>query len=120
MTNGGSFAEFYPDLQDELRKTPAIEKRSRQLSRVMMKKGFEPIFMEMDEKQQLIAGNAMLRQMAKIADPDDKLEGYRKVANYIEAGEYLSDNKLFNAGMCALSDKVLHLENMAQPALLEE
>jgi hypothetical protein len=31
-------AEFYPDLQDELRKTPAIEKRSRQLSRVMMKK----------------------------------------------------------------------------------
>ncbi|MGY5763260.1 gamma-mobile-trio integrase GmtZ, partial [Vibrio cincinnatiensis] len=30
-------AEFYPDLQDELRKTPAIEKRSRQLSRVLMK-----------------------------------------------------------------------------------
>jgi hypothetical protein len=55
-------------LQDELRKTPAIEKRSRQLSRALMKKGFEPIFMEMDEKQQLIAGNAMLRQMAKIAD----------------------------------------------------
>ncbi|WP_392342170.1 integrase family protein [uncultured Shewanella sp.] len=113
-------AEFYPDLQDELRKTPAIEKRSRQLSRVLMKKGFEPIFMEMDEKQQLIAGNAMLRQMAKIADPDDKMEGYRKVANYIEAGEYLSDNKLFNAGMNALSDKALRLENFTQPALLEK
>lgn len=113
-------AEFYPDLQDELRKTPAIEKRSRQLSRVLMKKGFEPIFMEMDEKQQLIAGNAMLRQMAKIADPDDKMEGYRKVANYIEAGEYISDNKLFNAGMNALSDKALRLENFTQPALLEK
>jgi hypothetical protein len=113
-------AEFYPDLQDELRKTPAIEKRSRQLSRVMMKKGFEPIFMEMDDKQQLIAANAMLRQMAKIADPDDKMEGYRKVANYIEAGEYLSDNKLFSAGMNALSDKALHLENLTQPALLEK
>ena len=113
-------AEFYPDLQDDLRKTPAIEKRSRQLSRVLMKKGFEPIFMEMDEKQQLIAGNAMLRQMAKIADPDDKMEGYRKVANYIEAGEYLSDNKLFNAGMNALSDKALRLENFTQPALLEK
>ncbi|MEC7081645.1 MAG: integrase family protein [Pseudomonadota bacterium] len=112
-------AEFYPDLQDELRKTPAIEKRSRQLSRVLMKKGFEPIFMEMDDKQQLIAANAMLRQMAKIADPDDKLEGYRKVANYIEAGEYLEENKLFNAGMNALTDKALHLENLTQPSLLE-
>ena len=112
-------AEFYPDLQDELRKTPAIQKRSMQLSRVLMKKGFEPIFLEMDEKQQLIAANAMLRQMAKIADPDDKLEGYRKVANYIEAGEYLEKNKLFNAGMSALTDKALHLENLSQPALLE-
>ena len=112
-------AEFFPDLQDELRKTPAIEKRSRQLSRALMKKGFEPIFMEMDEKQQLIAGNAMLRQMAKIADPHDKLEGYRKVANYIEAGEYLEENKLFSAGMSALTGKALHLENLTQPALLE-
>ena len=113
-------AEFYPDLQDELRKTPAIQKRSMQLSRVLMKKGFEPIFLEMDDKQQLIAANAMLRQMAKIADPDDKLEGYRKVANYIEAGEYLEENKLFNAGMGALTDKALHLENLTQPALLED
>tara|TARA_B000000460_G_scaffold159634_1_gene113055 strand:+ start:1822 stop:4482 length:2661 start_codon:yes stop_codon:yes gene_type:complete len=112
-------AEFYPDLQDELRKTPAIEKRSRQLSRVLMKKGFEPIFLEMDEKQQLIAANAMLRQMAKIADPDDKLEGYRKVANYIEAGEYLEENKLFIVGMSALTDKALHLKKLTQPALLE-
>ena len=113
-------AEFYPDLQDELRKTPAIEKRSRQLSRMLMKKGFEPIFLEMDEKQQLITANAMLRQMAKIADPNDKLEGYRKVANYIEAGEYLTEHKLLQAGMNALTDKVLRLEHLThQSALLE-
>ncbi len=113
-------AEFYPDLQDELRKTPAIEKRSRQLSRVLMKKGFEPIFMEMDDKQQLIAANAMLRQMAKIADPDDKLEGYRKVASYIEAGEYLTDNKLFSQGIHALTDKAINLDGIALPNLLED
>lgn len=113
-------AEFYPDLQDELRKTPAIEKRSRQLSRVLMKKGFEPIFMEMDDKQQLIAANAMLRHMAKIADPDDKLEGYRKVANYIEAGEYLTDNKLFSQGVNALTDKAINLNGIALPNLLED
>ncbi|MHA2875528.1 gamma-mobile-trio integrase GmtZ [Vibrio campbellii] len=113
-------AEFYPDLQDELRKTPAIEKRSRKLSRVLMKKGFEPIFMEMDDKQQLIAANAMLRQMAKIADPDDKLEGYRKVANYIEAGEYLNDNKLFSQGVNALTDTAINLDGIALPKLLED
>lgn len=113
-------AEFYPDLQDELRKTPAIQKRSMQLSRVLMKKGFEPIFMEMDDKQQLIAANAMLRQMAKIADPDDKLEGYRKVANYIEAGEYLTDNKLFSEGIHALTDKAINLNSIALPNLLED
>ncbi|MCG6373237.1 integrase family protein [Vibrio fluvialis] len=112
-------AEFYPDLQDELRKTPVIEKRSRKLSRVLMKKGFEPIFMEMDDKQQLIAANAMLRQMAKIADPDDKLEGYRKVANYIEAGKYLTDNKLFSEGIHALTDKAINLDGIALPNLLE-
>lgn len=113
-------AEFYPDLQDDLRKTPAIQKRSMQLSRVLMKKGFEPIFLEMDDKQQLIAANAMLRQMAKIADPDDKLEGYRKVANYIEAGEYLTDNKLFSQGINALTDKVINLDGIALPNLLED
>ncbi|MFL9802512.1 integrase family protein [Vibrio cyclitrophicus] len=113
-------AEFYPDLQDELRKTPAIQKRSMQLSRVLMKKGFEPIFMEMDDKQQLIAANAMLRQMAKIADPDDKLEGYRKVANYIEAGEYLNDNKLLSQGIHALTDKAINLDGIALPNLLED
>jgi hypothetical protein len=57
--------------------------------------------------------------MAKIADPNDKLEGYRKVANYIEAGEYLEENKLLNEGMSALTDKALHLGNLTQPSLLE-
>ena len=72
-----------------------------------MKKGFEPIFMEMDDKQQLIVGNAIVRQMAKLADPGDKLEGYRKVANYLEAGEYLHDNGLFSVGMAALTEHAL-------------
>ena len=112
-------AEFYPDLLDELRKTPVIQKRSVQLSRVLMKKGFEPVFMEMDDKQQLIAANAMLRQMAKIADPDDKLEGYRKVVGYIEASEYLINNNLFSEGIQALISKAIHLSHIALPDLLE-
>jgi len=69
----------------------------------MMKKGYSPIFMEMDDKMQLIAANAMLRKMAMIADPDDKLNGYKKVAGYLEAETYLQDQKLLNAGLNALN-----------------
>ena len=111
-------AEFYPDLQDTLRKTPAIEKRSRQLNRILMRKGLDPIFMEMDEKQQLIAANSMLRHMAKIADPDNKMEGYRKVSNYLEMAEYLQDNKLLDAGITALTDNASKIITIKQPALL--
>lgn len=96
-------AEFYPDLLDELRKTPVIEKRTRMLSRILMRAGFEPLFMEMDDKQQLIAGNAMLRHMSKIADHDDKLEGYRKAASYLEAEEYLIEMKLLDCGISAIT-----------------
>lgn len=104
-------AEFYPSLGDELRKTPAINRRTIELSRILMKKGLKPIFLEMDEKQQFITANAMFRQMAKIADPNDKLEGYRKVANYIEAETYLVDSKLFDVGLSELQHNVLRLEN---------
>jgi len=97
-------AEFYPDLQDDLRKTPAIQKRTLQLSRIMMRKGYAPIFMEMDDRMQLVAANAMMRKMAKLADPDDKLEGYRKVAGYLEAETYLCDQKLLDAGLNALQE----------------
>lgn len=34
--------EFYPDLADELRKTPAIEKRSRALNNLLMRNGYTP------------------------------------------------------------------------------
>ena len=84
-----------------------------------MKKGFEPVFMEMDEKQQLIAANAMLRHMAKIADPDDKLEGYRKVSTYLELAEYLRDNELLDAGLSELTHQAVALQSVARPTMLE-
>ena len=82
-------AELYPDLLDELRKTPVIEKRSRALNRLLMNKGYSPVFMEMDERMQLIAGNAMMRAMAARASPYDQLEGFKHVAGLVEAGQHL-------------------------------
>ncbi len=51
---------------------------------MMMRRGYQPVLMEMDDRAQLIVGNAMLRRMAKIAHPSDKLEDYRIATNYIE------------------------------------
>jgi hypothetical protein len=95
-------AEFYPDLHDDLRKTPAIAKRTNALSRMMARIGYKPVFLEMDENTQLIVGNALIRKMAKIAEPDDKMEGYRIATNYIEAQEYLKNDGLLKSGFEAV------------------
>lgn len=92
-------AEFHPDLHDDLRKTPAIAKRTNALSRMMARSGYQPIFLEMNEQTQLIAGNAIMRKMAMLADPNDKLEGYRIASDYIEAEQYLVDAKLLEDGV---------------------
>lgn len=78
-------AEIYADLSDDLRKTPALQKRSEALNLLLMKNGYTPVFMNMDERMQLIAGNAMVRSMAAHASPNNQLEGFRQVANLIEA-----------------------------------
>jgi len=91
-------AEFYPDLHDDLRKTPVIAKRTNALSRMMARSGYKPVFLEMDENTQLIVGNALVRKMAKIADPEDRMEGYRIATNYIEAQEYLENDGLLKSG----------------------
>lgn len=95
-------AEFHPDLHDDLRKTPAIAKRTNALSRMMARSGYKPVFLEMDEQTQLFAGNALMRKMAKIAAPEDRLEGYRIASNYIEAQEFLKDDRLLKSGFDAV------------------
>ncbi len=97
-------AECYPEIHDVLRKSPAIEKRNRSLSRMLAQSGYKPVFLEMDDKTAMIAGNAIMRKMALISNPDDKLEGFRTAANYIEAQEYLSDHGLLSESINALEE----------------
>lgn len=92
-------AEIYADLTDELRTTPAIEKRSRALNRLLMQGGYAPVLMGMDDRLQLIAGNAMMRSMALAVSPRDQMEGFREVSNLLEAGEAL---KLLPVAMAPL------------------
>jgi hypothetical protein len=94
-------AEFFPDLVDDLRKTPAIEKRSRALNNLLMRNGYTPIFMQMDERMQLIAGNAMMREMSRKASPNDQLEGFTYITGVLEAGQHM---KLLPDGIKALEE----------------
>ena len=94
-------AEVYPELADDVRKTPAIEKRSRVLNNVLMRNGYAPLFMQMDERMQLIAGNAMMRAMARKASPRDQLEGFTYISGVLEAGQHM---KLLPDGIKALKE----------------
>jgi len=82
-------AEIYAALTDDLRATPAIEKRSRALNNLLMQGGYAPILMGMDDRLQLIAGNAMMRSMALRVSPRNQMEGFREVSSLLEAGEGL-------------------------------
>jgi hypothetical protein len=94
-------AEIYPDLADETRKTPAIEKRSRALNTMLMRNGYAPLFMQMDERMQLIAGNAMMRAMARKVSPNDQLEGFTVVTGVLETAQQM---KLLPEGIKALEE----------------
>lgn len=99
-------AEFYPDMLDDIKKTPVIQDRTQGLSRFMMRKGYMPQLLMLDKDQQLIAANAMMRQMALQANPIDKLDGYKQVANYLELGQFMADSKLLETGIHALENSI--------------
>ena len=95
-------AEIYPDFKDDLEDTSVLHKRTMKLTQMMMKAGYKPILVGMDEKTQLIVGNALIRKMAMLSDPNDRMQGMAKVASYIEGEHYLSDRKLLHSGYQSL------------------
>ncbi len=97
-------AEIYPDLLDDVKKTSAIQDRTQILSQIMMRKGFMPLLVSLDSDQQLIAANAMMRQMALQANPTDKVDGYHQVANYLDLEVYMKDEELLSTGMDTLAE----------------
>ena len=105
-------AEIYFDLKDSLVKTPVVQKRAEHLNKILMKQGFDPLFMELDDEQKLIAGNAFMRAMAQMADPDNTLVGYKKVVGYLETEDYLRDNRLLKAGLDELTQQAVSLQSL--------
>ena len=96
-------AEFYPNMRDELKKTPLIQKRTNILSRIFMKAGYQPVFFELNDEEQIFVINALVRRMAFLSAPNNKLEGFRIASNYLEAEKYLQDDGLLAEAIKDLS-----------------
>lgn len=56
-------SEIYPDIRDEVYKLPAITKRTNLINRAISKGGYSPVFLELDEEMQLLAGNTFFRNI---------------------------------------------------------
>lgn len=99
-------AEIYPDMLDEIKKTNVIQDRTQILCEIMMQKGYLPRLLIQDKDLQLVAVNAMFREMAFQTNSKDKFESFQKVANYLELGQFMQDNKLLDIGMNVLEKKL--------------
>lgn len=113
-------AEVFADLADDVRKTPAVVTRSQILSTMLMREGYAPVFMQMDEEMQLIMGNALMRAMAQKASADDwRIGGFRRVCGIIEAGHSLGATGLLDHGIEALQQQwpgpVVRLNELTRP-----
>ena len=76
-------AEVYPDLEPG----KAVFRRSQLLDLALCREGAPPLFMTMSEADQLICGNAFMRQLANQASPANLQMGIRKVVELMDSGE---------------------------------
>ncbi|MFC0134641.1 hypothetical protein [Massilia eurypsychrophila] len=78
--------EVYPDLEPG----KAVFRRSQLLDAVLYRDDMLPVFMLLSEADQLIFGNAFLRQLSQQMDPANPALGERKVIRLLDAGVSLS------------------------------
>ncbi|MEI7298284.1 VPA1269 family protein [Paraburkholderia tropica] len=79
--------ELYPDLDAG----KAIFRRSQLLDAALYRDNVPPVFMMLSEGEQLRAGNAFMRRLARHASPSNPLLGARQVISLMDAGESLSE-----------------------------
>jgi hypothetical protein len=78
--------EAYPDLEPG----KAVFRRSQLLDSVLYRDDLPPVFMLLSEQEQLLAGNAFMRQLAQQMNPANPALGHREVIRLMDAGASLS------------------------------
>lgn len=98
-------AEVFTDLRDDLKKTSAIAHRSNKLNTMLMKSGYMPFLMQLDDEAQLLAGNAMINSMIKATGQTDRNKAMSILSSYLDAETYLQDAGLLEEGVKAIEAK---------------
>ncbi|NYG31469.1 integrase [Sphaerotilus montanus] len=80
--------EVYPDLEPG----KAVFRRSQLLDGVLYRDNLPPVFMLLSEQEQLLAGNAFMRQLARQMNPANTALGQREVIRLMDAGASLSQH----------------------------
>ena len=89
--------ELCPDLPP----TPdAVLRRAQILDMVLMSEGFKPLFLAMTEEQQKLNGNALIRELARRADPEDPIRGRVKVVTLMDLKMNLMEHLGFGLAEC--------------------
>ena len=90
------YVELYPDLEPG----KAVFRRSQLLDAVLYREDLPPIFMLLNEEEQLHAGNAFMRRLAQQMNPVNPALGQRAVIRLMDAGVSLSQH--FNVDLASL------------------
>lgn len=109
--------EVYPDLEPG----KAVFRRSQLLDAVLYRDDLPPVFMQLSEQEQLLAGNAFMRRLAQQMNPTNPALGQREVIRLMDAGSHLSEH--FDMDLTALlpSDKSINAVRVTvQPILGDE
>lgn len=89
--------ELYPDLPG----TPdAVLRRAQILDMALMNEGFKPLFLLMTPEQQKLNGNALMRELARRADPEDPIRGRVKIVTLMDLKMNLMEHLGFGMAMC--------------------
>lgn len=80
--------EMYPDLSA----SQAVIRRSQLLDSALYNEGLPPVFVRLSEDEQIQAGNALMRRLARLANPKNQQLGQRQVIAVLDAGGKLSEH----------------------------
>lgn len=105
-------AEIYPDLYNKLNKTPAIERRTRLISKMMLKKGYEPHYLFLSEDEQFKAINSMIREMSKQTANLSRFESFRVLIDLLEQESSNSKKGILENYMDEHENKYIKLINL--------
>ncbi|MEZ7206765.1 VPA1269 family protein [Pseudoalteromonas sp. DY56-GL79] len=95
-------AEVFADLKDDLKKTTAINHRSNMLNTMLIRMGYQPILMQLDDEAQLKLGNVMVNAMLNATKEPDKSKAMTMLSTYLDTEAYLKDAGVLEQGVQAI------------------